>query len=230
MLSRLLLGFCLITSLPVLVTAQATTIRNPVDIDTFMKSYRLHPKPDLIPGFIQLIHTMEPAQKTIATHSIVGFFSEIFLANPSHVPEWLQSLPTDDEQLKGIVNRAVDLSKAGGVLSESGHSGFLNDEYWGAFFATGNSRFIGQLVEQLSYCDERNDLDLFLAGVTAKWSLASAAQSDPAVRLILQDPNRKDTPEIKRQIADLLTAPDPTIFKIQAKEVVRQQRALGKWK
>ena len=229
MLARLLLSSCLLTSMPVLVAAQATTIRNRVDIDAFMKNYRLHPEPDLIPGFIQLLHTMEPAQKSGATHPVVGFFSELFLANPSHVPEWLHSIPTDDDQLKGVLDRALDLSKSGGVLSESGHSGFLNDEYWGAFFATGNSRFIDKLVEQLSYCDERNDLNLFLAGITAKWSLASVAQTDSVVRSILQDPKRKDSPQVKRQIAELLTASDPTIFKVQAREVIRQQRALGKW-
>ena len=106
---------------------------------------------------------------------------------------------------------------------------FLNDEYWGAFFATGNSQFINKLVEQLIYWNERNDMDLFLVAVTAKWSLASVAQSDQTVREILEDPGRKDPTEVKQQIGDLLTAWDPTIFKDQAKEIIRQQRALGRW-
>lgn len=229
MLAALILSLNLLTLPPASAAAQATTIRNPVDIDTFMKSYRSHPRPDLIPSFIGLLHTMQPAQKAGAKHPVIGFFSEVFLANPAHLTEWQQIVPPDDEELKGQFNRAIDISKSGGILNQPGHSGFLNDEYWGAFFATGDRRFIDKLVDQLPYFDNRDDLSLFLAGVTAKWSLGSVAQTDPTVRSILEDPKRRDSPQVKQHLAELLSAPDPNIFKKQGREIILQQRAVGKW-
>ena len=72
------------------------------------------------------------------------------------------------------------------MLDLTGHSASLNDMYWGAFFATGRTVFLQKLVDQLRYVEEREDEALFLAGATAKWSLASNAQSHDLVRWILK--------------------------------------------
>lgn len=229
MLTTLVLSFSLLTLPLTSAAAQTSTNRKPTDIQLFLSSYGPHPRPDLIPTYIQLVHTMEAAQKAGARHGVIGFMSEVFLANPAHVREWQQIVPAEDEELKRQLNLAFDISKSGGVLNQPGHSGFLNDEYWGGFFATNDPRFIEKLVDQLPYCDDRDDLDLFLAGMTAKWSLSSVAQTNPAVRFILQNPRHKDSSQIKQHVAELLSASDPSIFKKQMRETIIEQRAVGKW-
>jgi hypothetical protein len=100
--------------------------------------------------------------------------------------------------------------------------------YWGAFFATGRTAFLQKLVDQLRYVDERDDEELFFAGATAKWSLASNAQSDPLVRSTLAGQTLKADQRTRALITELLTQP-PAQVKQDIADIVRDQRAAGKW-
>jgi hypothetical protein len=108
---------------------------------------------------------------------LIGFFSEIFAANPTRFPEWQSLIAKQDDQTKAVLDQALKLSKSEGVLHSSGHSPQLKDAYWGAFFATGNLKFVDKVVDQVKYFDERTDEALFFAGATAMWSLASNART-----------------------------------------------------
>ena len=121
------------------------------------------------------------------------------------------------------------MSKAGGVLNSDGHSAGLNDVYWGAFFASGNPKFIRKLIDQLRYWDERDDLSLFFAGATAKWSLASNAQSQVGVRSALEEAKLNADKRTQELITELL-AQGPAQVKQEISEIVTKQREVGKWK
>jgi hypothetical protein len=95
---------------------------------------------------------------------VMGFFSEVFAANTDRVPNWQVLIAKQDEQTKTALNRALAMSKGGGALHSVDHSAGGNDLFWGAFFASGNPKFIKKLVDQLKYFDERDDFVLFGAG------------------------------------------------------------------
>jgi hypothetical protein len=100
--------------------------------------------------------------------------------------------------------------------------------YWGAFFASGRTAYLQKLVDQLRYCDERDDEVLFFAGATAKWSLASNALSDSLVRATLAG-QTLTADQRTRALIDELLREGPAQVKQGIAEVVRQQREAGKW-
>jgi hypothetical protein len=160
----------------------------------------------------------------------VGFFSEIFAANPDELPRWQPLIDRQNTHLKEVLERALALRRAGGVLTLQGHSPELNDMYWGAFFASGDSSFTRKLVEQLRYCDERSDFQLFATGVSAKWSLASKAQSHVMVLLDLQAHKLNSPDQRTRELIAELLDQGPERVKQEAAEIVRRQRETGKWR
>jgi len=204
-------------------------LKSLLDVSDFMQEYYLHPQPERIGKLIEAMHRTGLLQKYGSLPPTIGFFSEIFTANPGRLPQWQVLIAKQDGQTKAALDEALSVSKAGGVLNLDGHSGELNDEYWGAFFASGNPKFVYRLVDQLRYFDERNDEALFLAGGTAKWSLASNAQTKPAVRSAIQDVRAKTDKRTQELISELL-AVDPASVKQEISEIIKKQRETGKWK
>jgi hypothetical protein len=102
--------------------------------------------------------------------------------------------------------------------------------YWGAFLASGNSGFTKKLIDQLRYCDERSDFQLFVTGISAKWSLASNAQSHAAVALDLATEKVNNPDKRTRELISELLVQGPERVKQEAAEIVRRQREAGKWR
>lgn len=236
---QMLLLFLILPGLPDISAAQEHSLKTFEDVSDFMQTYYRQPRPDLIASLIGVLHssgfvqndTNAPPNATgTATESaIIGFFSEVFAANPDRLSRWQALIAKQDEQTKAALARALSVSKAGGVLNLDGHSAALNDEYWAAFFATGNPKFIDRLVDQLRYFDERDDLGLFGAGGTAKWSLASNAQTQPEVRFAIEEAKLKADKRTQELIMELL-AEDPARVKLEISAIIRMQRESGKWR
>jgi hypothetical protein len=232
MIGRFLQALVFVWSVLASITSaqQLPDLRTPEGIDAFTQTYYQHPRPDRIPTLIDALNSTGLLQKPSAIPPYVGFFSEVFSGNPDKLPQWQALIDKQDAHIKAALERAVALSKAGGVLTLRGHSAELNDMYWGAFFASGDSSFTKKLVDQLRYCDERNDLQLFMTGISAKWSLASNAQSHAVVALDLEtEKGNNPDKRIRELIAELLVQ-GPARVKQEAAEVIRRQREAGKWR
>lgn len=214
-------------------TAQTSSLelKTLLDVGNFMQTYYLHPQPELIGNLIEALHPsgLLQIQKANNINPVIGFFSEIFAANPNRLPQWQVLIAKQDVQTKAALDQALSAAKSGGVLKVSGHTAGLNDMYWGAFCASGNPKFVYRLVDQLQYFDERNDESLFFAGATAMWSLASNAKTQPAVRSAIEDARTKADKRTQELISKLVTE-DPEKIKLDSGEIVRKQRETGKWK
>jgi TonB family protein len=209
---------------------QSPVLETTHDVDAFCQTYYLRPRPELIADVIDALHSTGFLQRATAVPPYVAFFSEVFAANPDRLPQWQVLIAKQDEQTKAALERALSLSKAGGVLKLEGHSAELNDMYWGAYFASGNVDYLKKLMEQLRYFDERDDFYLFLAGGTAKWSLASNAQSDILVRHQLEAAKHNvDTDKRTQELISELLSEDPSSVKEEINEILRKQREAGKW-
>jgi len=210
-------------------TQQSPIVKTGNDVSAFMQEYYLRPQPQLIAGFIDTLHPTGYLEKETAIPPLVAFFSEVFAANPERLSQWQVRIQKQDEQTQAALERAVSLSKAGGVLKLEGHSAQLNDMYWGAFFASGNPDYLRRLVDQLHYVDERNDFSRFMTGVSAEWSLASNAQSHILVRSTLETAKINSDRRTQELISELL-AQGPVRVKQEASEIIRKQREAGKWR
>jgi hypothetical protein len=198
------------------------------DVSAFMQTYYLHPQPERIAEVIDALSSsgfVRPTQEFV----VVGFFSEVFAANPNRVPEWQDHVAKQDNRTKWLLEQALSVSKTGDLLKSNRHSAPLNDGWWAAFFASGNPKFIDKVIDQLQYCDDRKDEMLFFAGATAKWSLATNAQTNPLVRSTLE--NAKATASARqRELINEVLNEDPARLQQEMTETVQRQRKAGKWK
>ena len=224
-----LLLYLLLPALANIAGPREHSLKTITDIEDFMQSYYQHPRPELIEDLIEALPSSGYLKKLNNAAGVIGFFSEVFATNPARISQWQALIAKQEEQTKAPLGAALSMSKAGGVLNLEGHSAELNDEYWGAFFASGNPKFIARLVDQLRYFDERNDEPLFFAGGTAKWSLASNAQTQSRVRSAIEQAKLKADNRTQELIADLL-AKDPESIKQEMIEIIRVQKESGKWR
>jgi hypothetical protein len=224
------LAILLVAAAGSVVTAQnSSELKAPGDISGFMQSYYLHPQPGRIGAVIDALPASGILKSPSSAPPLMGFFSEIFAANPNLLPEWQTHIAKQDDQAKAMLDQALKLSQSGGVLNSTGHSAQWNDAYWGAFFATGNPKFVDKIVDQLRYFDERTDEALFLSGATAMWSLATNSHTYTAVRSAIDSAKVNADKRTQELIAQLLTD-DPARIKQEIAEVVKTQRDAGRWK
>jgi hypothetical protein len=209
---------------------QLPDLKTPADIEVFTQTYYQHPQPNFIPRLVDALHSTGLFQRQSTIPPYIGFFSEVFAATPDRRPQWQALIDRQDQETKAVLERALSLSKAGGVLTLEGHSPELNDMYWGAFLASGNSGFTKKLIDQLRSCDERSDFQLFVTGISAKWSLASNAQSHAAVALDLATEKVNNPDKRTRELISELLVQGPERVKQEAAEIVRRQREAGKWR
>jgi hypothetical protein len=81
--------------LPLLLVALANSVaaqqlpalKTPQDVDAFLQMYYLQPRPELIAGVVDALHSTGYLQKATAVPPTIGFFSEVFTANPDRLPQ-----------------------------------------------------------------------------------------------------------------------------------------------
>jgi len=144
------------------------------------------------------------------------------------IKEWQTVAIQQNEATQNLIVRAIALSKTG-VLNQSGHGGDLNDEYLGAFFASGDKQYIQRVVDQLALVDDREDENNFFVGGTAKWALAGISRSAPQVRQLILDCRTTASPRVQ-QIIDELLVEGPAQVRREIRDIYAQQKTLGKWK
>lgn len=199
------------------------------DVGAFMQTYYLQPRPELIEAVVDALPSTGFLRQPGNEATVMGFFSEIFAANPDRLAHWQIVMAKQDTQTKAALDRALRVSKTGGALTIEGHSAEVNDAYWAAFFASGDSKFIYKLIDQLRYFDERDDFQLFGAGGTAMWSLASNAQSQPRVKQAIAEAKGGADKRTQELITELL-GKDPELIRYDVKEIVKKQKESGKWR
>lgn len=208
---------------------KAPDLRRPEDLAQFIDTYFQHPRPELVGRAMELLPSSPDMNVPSAAGPTMAFFTEVFLANPNRLAEWQATIDKQDPRTKWFLSRAMEWYREGGVLTVEGHSAGINDLYWGAFFATGKSVFIERLIDEMKYADERDNRELWAAGITAKWSLASNARQHPLVRTILESEKSKVDKQSQDLITEVLTR-DPADLQREMKETFAKQRAAGKWK
>ena len=98
------------------------------------------------------------------------------------------------------------------ILTIDKHEAGMNDFYWGAFFASGEQKYIERIASELKYVKEKDFLMLYLAGSSAKWSLCSNSKQYPLVKKHLLVIREKETDDVREQI-DLLLKMEPGAVK-----------------
>lgn len=201
---------------------QPSSVSTAREAEQFLQTYYENPRPAMIEDLIEALRVNRIFERSEARPPYIGYFSEVFSANPDRLARWREVIARQSEPTKGVLESAQSVKDKGGVLTIDGHSAAIGDMYWGAFFATGEARFISKLIEQLRYYDERAEFELFMAGAAAKWSLSSNARSHARVRAILEESMNAVDPRTGALIVDLLNQ-DPGRIRQEIGQIARER-------
>ncbi|HTO04917.1 MAG TPA: hypothetical protein VL069_14495 [Opitutus sp.] len=179
-----------------------TTALAAAELDEFVTGYYRNPQPELIARAIEAFGPSGFVKDRAEVY--VGFFAEVLAANPGRIVEWRNVMDRQDRPTRELFKQARRLARPGALLASEGHSVALNDRYWGAFFASGNSEYLNKLVDNLRHIDDEQP-PLFWAGATAMWSLARNGPAHPLVEVTLESRQDKtDHPRTREIIGDVL--------------------------
>jgi hypothetical protein len=208
-------------------------LMNTEQISAFAVGYYRDPHPELIGRAIQSLGptsfldrgTLRATFFHQDAYTCVGFFSEVFTANPDRVPEWRQLIEqAKDSNTRFWLGKALALRRKdpSRPLREKDLGSLERIEevyvFWGAFLASGNTAYVRTLVDRL---DLLNDTDpLFAAGAQSALLLAANVHQQPLIQeaLAAARPNaRADT----REVIDILLHKDYAAMmrKIREKDV-----------
>jgi hypothetical protein len=189
------------------------------ELDRFAAHYYLHPQPELIPAAIEALGPSGFMKDR--RWVFVGFFTEVFAANPDRMPEWRKLIASTHWSTRDCLQTALKLSRPGVVLSLDGRWyyrpwailwlgnpwGRVNEMRWGAFYASGNPAFLRKVVDQLRLIDAIPSApgSRFWEGADAMWTLARNAPEHPLVRVTLEVIRKESDPRTRDIISDVLT-------------------------
>lgn len=197
-----------------------TTGRNIGDI---LQSYYLFKDKDVVEKSIDFVN------KTNMTYNqlepiIGGFYGALFEADPTIKEKVLANLEqVESVQIKEFL---VSLSRVSidSAYAKLQRTTDYNDMNWASYFASGNLKYVDNIISNIRYADERENLNLFLAGSTAEWSLCSNAIQDKRLKKYLI--SLKD----KVESIDTILAEQPNYFREKTEKVLKEQRLKGLWK
>ncbi|MDR2016358.1 MAG: hypothetical protein LBP90_01945 [Burkholderiales bacterium] len=78
------------------------------------------------------------------------------------------------------------------------------DTYWGAFFASGDIRYVEKVISALPYLETKGDTDKLLVGAAAKWSLTSNAYQHEKVLNVCKEASKTAEPAVKKVLDDVI--------------------------
>jgi len=195
----------LLKAAPAAGSATATTVAvRPMtaeELDRFVTWYYRQPQPELVGPAIAALDSSGLLKDRAEV--FVGFFAEVFAANPDRVETWRKAGRQQGRTLSQVIDSAVELSSPGAVLAEKEQSVEQNDRCWGAFFASGNPAYLRKLAGRLPLIDDLDPSE-FWVGATALWSLARNAAGHPLVRPTLEAFRTTAEPRARDLIADVL--------------------------
>ena len=114
---KLLVFATVLFSVAPLAQQAAWTFRTPDDVQKFNQSYYQNPRPDIVANLIEAMPMSGVFKRANSVPPFIAFFSEVFLANPTRLPDWQALVEKQDEGTRTALQRAIALSKAGGVIS-----------------------------------------------------------------------------------------------------------------
>jgi|GEM_PF-982625 len=222
MIKKLLLAGLFILS----TVCYAQNIIPPEKRGEVLQSFFTNPGSDL---FTSIILSMDDDSSVKNNKGIIlpltGFITE-GLCRYKDEREKYEKLGSRLKNINNIYNNCLKLSLVKDTILNWGeHNAAVNDLHWGAFFASGDTRYLDVLVSEMKYCDSK-DINLFVTATSARWSLCSNAIAYVQVKNYLESIKEKVHWELKPYILEVLNS-DPGDIRNKMLSDIRKIKADG---
>lgn len=198
------------------------------ELNDFMVHYYLHPDPAKVSRAVHTMHKIGYLQKESAGAPITSFLSQIFRSSSSAIETaladfssyaateqqvllralWLadtaQSKMTLQKLLAGNDNAELLKSIPPKIEQLPVESPDVLDMLWGAFLATGDEKYVIQVISVLPYSTIKGNIPHLLVGGSARWSLTSNAVQHKRVLDICEAQLEKQPKEVKEILSEVI--------------------------
>lgn len=187
-----------------------------------LQTYYLHQDKDIVDKAIDFVNNT-PMEYNKLSPIITGFFGAAFLNDGALKKDFTLNInrvqkPEFKQLFISLFSSNIDT-----IYSQTKITTVLNDMNWSSFFSTGNTKYLDNIISHIPYVENRIDVNLFLAGATAKWSLCSNSRQNDTVNKHLNSLKNKN-PLLKEILEN-----DPQYFREVMINILKKQRENGIW-
>ncbi|MCG7871828.1 MAG: hypothetical protein JAZ11_06960 [Candidatus Thiodiazotropha lotti] len=201
-------------------------------LSTWITYYYKNPEPELVSSAIQSLQSTGYFNNDSSAAPMSTFLGTIFSNNKNKIKEWAaifkpyndkekliliyalwySNTDISNKQLKSLKNSDIHAeliekllaSPPKGVETMQITGPAVLDMLWGAFQATGDTKYIDRIITVLPYVNVKGDTARLLTGGAAQWSLTSNAVQHDIVydhcNMVLD----KQPDEIKQELTEIL--------------------------
>lgn len=166
----------------------------------------------VLKSLIKTLQNSQEARESIPPAPVIGFFTAILL---SHSP----NREVVYRELNRLTNRyeLFDYALAFGksqdtIVHWKNRKPDSNDLIWGAYFGTGDTRYLDKLVGETKLVTREDSLVLYMTGASAKWSLSSNARQHEQIKQYLTMLAQGTDEGTKKVLTEILTK-DPGVIR-----------------
>lgn len=217
------------------VTSTYAGFKSHDEVVKWFTFYYENPEPARLVEAIEYMSQSEFLDRKNAGPPIFGFLAGVFSSNPGHVEAWVKQLGSIKESHLGVVvqglwyaNLPQSRSQVYALLNThpelKGQFAYLYkdkpipiekisldqgpwvlDALWGKFMATGNKEPVVRIMSTLPWVDLRNDINRFLVGSAARWSLGSNAVQHKRILQICEQELAAQPQAVADKLQDIIT-------------------------
>ena len=199
------------------------------DFDQLMDTYYLDPRPEFVGLFIGKLSDRGVLENPDSAPPAIAFLAEVFAANPEKVSDWETTIEAQPEPTRTRLFDALKLSGDPGAIRDiNPPSPSLNDMFWGAYFASGNTQYLDAIIEKITLSDDRVDLNNFLVGGSAKWSLSSNIRNHLRVKQHVEARLLSSEESTRIHLTEVIEK-SPSELRSEMIEQLRAQHDAGVW-
>lgn len=186
------------------------------------QTYYLYQDKDLVEKTIDFINKSPIAYERLEM-ILTGFFGALFTSNIDIKKSFVSKFEKiEKNEIKELLIN-LSTSNIDTIYSKTKMSTKYNDMNWASFLATGNKKFVDNVISNIKHAEERIDVNLFLVGATAKWSLCSNSKQHKQVENYLRSLQSKN-----EKLKEILEQ-EPQYFRDNITEIIKEQRLKGLW-
>ena len=191
------------------------------EVQLWLTYYYLKPQPTLtLPSLAVMDRELQKAKgrsllDEVDRGGMRTFYGHVFAQNETLVTEVAQKLPFLPAGQQAFVREALRrcgtptcaqvlrASPSDSVQAPEAEPGTLDDS-WAAFFATGDVKYVREVIEVLPWSEVRGDVNRLLTGGAARWSLASNAYQHGRVLALCEEAAAVSTGATKRLLDEIV--------------------------
>ena len=205
------------------------------ELNDWLTYYYLHPTPETTSLAIQSMQQLGYLKKESVGAPLASFFSLIFRSSPMAIESSLKTFANFSSEEQQVLLRSLWLANTkqakiqlGKLIAIQVNNGIHDNEdllesdpqeidklpvnspdildmLWGAFMATGEEKYVVQVISVLPFSTIKGDVARLLVGGSARWSLISNAIQHKRVLDICISQLDKQPKEVKAVLSEVIT-------------------------